>query len=382
MNTETIVLPPAVPVAPPAPVEITLTEEQLTAVNRITDFIAKPNAERQFKIGGYAGTGKTTLIKHLLKHSGKRCLVCAFTGKAVHVLNKKGVPAATIHSSIYNTEVNRDGTYTFYRRDRIEGNPDIIIVDEASMVSTDLYDDLLLFGKPIIWVGDPGQLEPVGDNPNLMAEPDFVLSKIHRQAEKSPIISLATKIRMGGVVEAPMCDDLKIYRGKKQSITPQQLLAVDQVLCATNRTRITLNNAVRKHLNRPANDIVIGDKIIVLRNNRTFSVFNGMIATVTKIKKTEALYYMCDLVDELGNELLDRPLWRTPFIRALNKNEYCPRDYVHVDFAYAITVHKSQGSEWDNVLLFDEWLPPKVWDMKRWRYTGITRAAKKLEVYV
>jgi exodeoxyribonuclease-5 len=373
MNTDTLINNESVKPS------IVLSEEQQLAANLITSFLS--SGDREFKLGGYAGTGKTTLIKHLRANLNKRAHVCAFTGKAVNVLSKKDVPAQTIHSSIYDTEVNKDGTYSFFLKSRIDSRPDYIIVDEASMVSTELYKDLLTFGKPIIFIGDPGQLEPVGDNPNLMSKPDFVLSKIHRQVEKSPIIKLATQVRNGGILDMPTSPELYICCGRKEKLTAAEMLKATQVLCAKNITRVKLNSMCRKELGYTSPEIQTGERLICLKNNRSFGVFNGMMFTVEEILTKNEVCYRVNLRDELGNILRDKPIWRAPFVRPLSKNEYCSRDHIHCDFAYAITVHKSQGSEWEHVLLYDEWMPPLVWDMKRWRYTGITRASQKLTVY-
>ena len=107
-----------------------------------------------------------------------------------------------------------------------------------------------------------------------------------------------------------------------------------------------------------------------------------MILFCDRIVQAELDRWVIDAHDELGREFKNIPVWRAPFIRDLKKNEYAPRGLVHFDYAYAITCHKSQGSEWDSVMVYDEWMPPQVWDMKRWRYTAITRASKQLTIYV
>jgi len=361
--------------------EITLTEEQHEAVKRIKEWFAKPGVP-EFRLGGYAGTGKTTVIKHILK-SLEECekAVCAFTGKAVNVLNKKGVHAQTIHSLIYDVEVGPKGTVSFHKKTKLDGHVDLIIVDEASMISTEIYNDLVSFKKKYLFVGDPGQLEPVGDNPNLMAVADFVLKKIHRQAEKSPIISLANNVRLGGSVMHPDCDELII---RNKMIKTSDCCAVDQVICAKNKTRLTLNEKIRQFKQLPSRTLVQGDKIIVLQNNQNYNIFNGMILYVDEIVDTRTEWWEVNAHDEIGRLFHELLVWRRPFEQpeSLGKEVVVPRHekikLVYADFGYAITCHKSQGSEWDSVLVWDEWMPPQVWDMKRWRYTAITRAAKKL----
>lgn len=359
--------------------EITLTEEQAEAASKIEEwFYFYPKRRVNFRLGGYAGTGKTTLIRFIKDKDRKRYVtICAFTGKAVHVLQRKGLKAQTIHSLLYDIVPQAGGQVTFVLKSRLDPDPDLIIVDEASMVSKDLKKDLESFGIPILYVGDPGQLEPVGDNPDLMKDPDFVLSKIHRQAEASPIITLATTVRTGGVLLKRFYDENCIVRGK-QPFQVSEAAAADQVICATNRTRQNFNTAIRKFRGFPAGGIVEGEKLICLRNNTNFQVFNGMLFSVRKIHEDLAGTWICDLVDEMGNTMYNRPVWQKPFQHEVSKDEPIPKDVVYCDYGYVITCHKSQGSEWDNVIVYDEWMPPKVWDMKRWRYTAITRAAKKL----
>lgn len=359
--------------------DITLTEEQQLAVDTITKWLDDPLGRPEFKLGGYAGTGKTTVIKSLqkvLRHKYS-IVVAAFTGKAVHVLGKKGVFAQTLHSLMYNVIENKDGTISFERKSFLESDPDVIIVDESSMISTDLYRDLLSFGRRYLFVGDPGQLEPIGDNPNLMAFPDLVLSKIHRQAESSPIITLANNVRQGLNLALTKVDGLWV---KQKAITSPEFLSNDQVICAKNNTRKMFNEKIRLFKQFPPSRIVVGDKLIVLRNNMGYGVFNGMILFVDSIVSTTFNAWITDCHDEIGRKFLRLPVWIDPFLNptAIDKNPKVPRTVVWVDFGYAITCHKSQGSEWGKVLVWDEWVHPKVWDNKRWRYTAITRASEQL----
>jgi ATP-dependent exoDNAse (exonuclease V) alpha subunit len=103
-----------------------------------------------------------------------------------------------------------------------------------------------------------------------------------------------------------------------------------------------------------------------------------MIFFVSKIVAEYHDKWECHVQDELGKMKYNLPIWKFPFQNDMEKDTYIPKDVVYCDFGYAITCHKSQGSEWPYVIVYDEWMPPKVWDMKRWRYTAITRAADKL----
>ncbi len=365
------------PIAPPTP-SISLTNEQETAFNLIVSWM-DDGPKDEHRQGGFAGSGKTTLIKFVINELSKRynITVCAFTGKAVSVLQRKGIPARTLHSFLYDAVTDpKTGDVSFERKITLEDKPDLVIVDEASMISTQLYNELKHWGLKYLFVGDPGQLEPVGDNPNLMAHPDFVLQHIHRQAAESPIIAFANSIRTGGQIIYGERPGLTIRR---KSITGEEFFSCDQIIVAKNLTRRDFNSRARKFLGYPERKIVVGDKLICLRNNITLGVYNGMILKVTDIRDFNGFRYDCSCMDELG---ISRryPIWAEPFSDPTfdDKKARVPKVCVYADFGYAITCHKSQGSEWNKVLVWREWMPPQIWDQKRWDYTAITRASKEL----
>ena len=385
-----LTIPPLI--APPPPVPSILTEdlsstfvytdEQESCLDTLVKWVNSPSSPREYRLGGYAGTGKTTILRELRSRISRThySVVSAFTGKAVNVLMRKQVTAQTLHSLMYNPVEDRLGNITFEKKSRLQDSPSLIIVDEASMLSTDLYNDLKSYGTKLLFVGDPGQLEPVGDNPNLMAHCDLTLQKIHRQAEHSPIIQFATHIRTGGTPKyfqwkGPPQDALLI---RDKAIPASVFLSATQSICAKNKTRQGLNLRIRLHEGRPERGILtLGEKLICLRNNRTLGVFNGMIFFVRELHSEGATYYECTVEDEGGNLFRRLKIWKEPFIMPLVQ-DIVPHLHAYCDYGYVITCHKAQGSEWDHVLVIDEWMPPSVWEMKRWRYTAITRAAKKL----
>jgi exodeoxyribonuclease-5 len=356
---------------------ITLTPEQTEAVAQIDHWLGFGDRV-QYRLGGYAGTGKTTLIKHFLEDSKLNTAVCAFTGKAANVLQRKKVPAQTIHSLIYNVkQEGREITFELKSKNELR-HIDLIIVDEASMLSTELYKDLRTFEVPILFVGDPGQLEPVGDNPNLMLKPDYVLKTIHRQALESNIIGLSLHVREGGQINEPRFATKGDVEFVSKKLSGHLLAGVDQIICAKNATKDIINKAVRSNFGY-TDKLVVGEKLMCLQNNRSMAVFNGQMFNVTKIHIEYPSVYVVDLENDLGQKWTKVELWSDPFHRPMDAKERPPgRDIIYANYGYCITCHKSQGSEWDHVLVVDEYMPPKIWDMKRWRYTAITRAAKKL----
>lgn len=365
---------------------IQLTDEQELALTKVFDWFYNQPNKQEFRLGGYAGTGKTTLVNALLdpmRHAGGLApikeVVCAFTGKACHVLRKKGIHSAqTIHSLIYDCIENPDGTTEFILKSRIHPSyTNLIIVDEASMISSDLYRDLKTFNIKLLFIGDPGQLEPIGDNPNLMKAPDYVLSKIHRQAALSPIITLAARVRTGGSVLTEDTSGSVIIKSK--FVPDDELAQADQVLCAKNATRSLLNTRIRNARGRTVEvPFTVGEKIICLRNNKQFRMFNGLISTVDAINRETYDSFICNLRDEADKIYYNIPVWKKPFLSQLTEDDvkFPPPYLVYCDYGYAITVHKSQGSEWPHVIVYHE----VMWktDMARWCYTAITRAAEKL----
>ena len=344
--------------------DIVLTEEQQDAVEVL---VRCKNTVQT--LGGYGGTGKSTIIK-TLTHRLKYFAVCAFTGKAAQVLRRKGVMASTIHSLIYKPIEEPDGGVHFELKDALDVEFDGVIVDEASMVSETLHNDLKSFGVPLIYVGDHGQLPPVGSaNFNLMAKPDITLEKIHRNAGE--IARFAEHLRFGR--EAA---DWPERQGQVAVLTNDEFQASDvigpddQIICAYNRTRVMFNHAVRDHLGR-VNDMlpVVGDRIMCLQNNRDFGLFNGMQGEIAEIDhdRRRLTFASGDLVvrvpymvDAFGAERPpDRRIGVIPF-----------------DWCYCVTAHKSQGDEWDHVIVIEQRC--KHWEHNRWSYTSASRAKNRL----
>lgn len=370
------------PMAHLAAAKIVLTPEQQEATQRIGAWYKTRN-QPIYRLGGYAGTGKTTIIKDIIRDGEFGSVACAaFTGKAASVLSKKGVPASTIHSLIYNYDEDpntKEAVFTL--KGSSELDLDLIVIDEASMISTELYDDLLSFDIPVLFVGDPGQLEPVGDNPNLMKECDFTLTTIHRQALESPIISLAAHIRTSDHNYKPALFGSKppALNFKNKVLSPDDITMADQIIVAKNKTRQIVNAKARAIKGFKLLDGVHPtDKLICLRNNKTLGFHNGQILFVEAVVKEHYNNFEMVLRSEDGKTKWTVPVWSEPFYREVDPKELCPKDFLHCDFGYAITCHKAQGSEWPHVIVMDEWMPAHIWSMARWRYTAVTRAATKL----
>jgi exodeoxyribonuclease-5 len=353
-----------------------LSEEQRDVVRNIIDAISKQQVVR---MGGFAGTGKTTVISHLLQYLGNWA-VCAYTGKAANVLRKKKLQASTIHSLIYvplkdvngNIVLDSSGSPIFVLATSLDYEG--ILVDESSMVSEEIDKDLKSFGLPIIYVGDHGQLEPVSDIKgfNLMKNPDFKLETIHRNA--GPIAHFADFIRKGYRPSSYA----NRYSGPEIQFIPRwdankRLTEVDQIICAYNKTRVELNGKVRAMKGFNADWPQVGDKVMCLRNNRQRAIFNGMQGTIEQLGPGKPLNKMIFRSDEKDYELYFDPATFMTEKAEISHNRDDPDPF---DYAYAITAHKSQGDEWGKVMVIEQ--KCDLWDHKRWAYTAASRAKEKL----
>lgn len=382
------------------------------------DWWAKSD-EQIFKIAGYAGTGKTYLSGVIADElAGEKVAFCAYTGKAALVMRQRGMNATTIHQLIYNIEMrlvphkNDDGIVIYKRKmvsalkDRLDPKPSLILVDESSMVSEKILDDLLSFGIPIIAVGDPFQLPPVGSkDSDLLIDPDVTLEEIMRQDDGSPIVYLAEKIRKG----LPLADDESaadcIWQIDKNTVdkdTANIFKWSDQIIAGRNATVAKINQMTREYMGFTDRLPMVGDKIICKRNawdvllkgdKFTTALVNGLIGTcraVNQIEKTDKVpwrdkplmtsdYYLnLRPIFEDTAEFKDIPFDPESFYETSENRKWMKK--MIFQFAYCITCHAAQGSEWDNVVLYDDsWHDREdPFFQARWRYTGITRAAKRL----
>ena len=358
--------------------------QQEQALQQVNQWFRKQSKEKQiFRVFGYAGTGKTTLAKHFAEHIDGDVFYAAFTGKAALMMRKNGcVGASTIHSLIYRAKEDSKGLIKFeLNKSSPIKDAALIIIDECSMVDAKIGKDLLSFGKPILVLGDPAQLPPVkGAGFFTECKPDVMLTEIHRQASDNPIIYLATEIRKGRV---PDYGDYGSSRVVKK-LSTKDALDADQIIVGKNDTRHMLNRKVRKMLDIKSVLPIVGDKLICLKNNSSLGIFNGGMFTVENIQKTkyeQNFMFMAVSGDDENERAVAVKVHKSFFTDEVPSPDWKTiRDTEEFDYGYAITCHKSQGSQWDNVLIYDEsWVFKN--DSSRWLYTAVTRASESVVLY-
>ena len=350
----------------------------------------------------------------------------AFTGKAALVMTRKGTPASTIHSMLYTPQeaspeaikeakaalasLRKNGPGTddphlwqamirdrenqlknmhkptfILNHDSMVRDAALVVLDEVSMVGEEMGLDLMSFGRPIMVLGDPGQLPPIkGEGIFTQAEPDVMLTEIMRQAAESPIIQLATMAREGKFIPFGRYSE-SVLKMPRSQVGIVYYLGAGQVLCGYNATRIGLNNQMKVAAGFPG-DIPVGsgEKIICLKNRHADGLINGQFLTLTNIGDQHELGFMADILTEDGNEVGRHTVYKGHFEDhvAVDK-ERDHRDYfkkkgmVECVWGYAITGHKSQGSQWENVIVYDDGFGRGP-DRARWLYTVITRAENGL----
>ncbi len=359
------------------------SSQQDEALIAVSSWLKDKNASQVFRLFGWAGTGKSTLARHLAKDVGV-VKYAAFTGKAALVMRKHGCKgASTIHSLIYTLVSDKEGEPQF-RLDPESAaiDADLIVIDEVSMVDEILGRDLLSFGTKILVLGDPFQLPPVkGAGFFTEIEPDIMLTQIHRQARDNPIVRMSLDIREGRELQHGNYGDSRVI--SRHDVDTDEVLGADQVLVGRNKTRLEYNNRLRELLKLPHLEPVVGDRMVCLRNNPRKKLLNGQIWITTDVKRKNAGKYQLSLASDEGfGNMVETTVKTHKDFFSGNEDKMAwavRRQYDEFTFGYCLTVHKAQGSQWDNVFLFNEAYVFRE-EKSRWLYTGITRAAERITV--
>lgn len=366
-----------------------------------------------FEISGPAGSGKTTVVRHAMEGLGisfDDVVFIAYVGKAALALRLSGVNGRTVHSVIYKVELvhatdtegnklYRGGSpiykKVFVKVDMLPTNIKLIVVDEGGMIPTPMGYDILSFGVPVLVLGDKNQLPPVMGNPIFLTKPDAFLTEIMRQNKDSPIIYLSQLATHG--IDIPFRDYGQNCRViHRWELTDEDLVNSDMIICGTNTMRDTINRYTRKHIyDIDSNTITIGDKLICRKNcwdimleGTDIALTNGMVGYVTSVdrntRKRSAMMNIDFRPEFTTNEFSELSInSRYPFL------DYSERkgintmydDNIVFEFGYCITCHLAQGSQADNVLIYDDMLGNTMSDYyKKWLYTAVTRAKKGLTI--
>jgi len=402
-----------------------LSNEQKNVHDSIIDWVKCKNYtynKNYITCGGYAGTGKTFLITQLRKtiyENWRRLRVAfvTFTGKASSVLKQKLLEnnsiydydyCGTIHSLLYRPKYIYSKILkkmVIYKWEKIETlDYDIIIIDEASMVSGVIWKDIISYNKPVIAIGDHGQLPPIEGSFSLLKNLDLELKNIHRQSLNSPIINLSSFVRKYGYIPSNRIFSKDVFKVSWKSNICQKKwnnINFDEniiVLCGFNNSRVKINNIIRKKLDFIRDEPYPSERIICLRNNYNSKIMNGQIGTLIWLmphsKIMNRMTIQMDGVGEIYDGIVSKEGFGKTFYddlynidnkkkKDIKKNikdsEFASLDYF--DFGYCISVHRSQGSEWQKVVVFEQ--RSKYWDdvyYAKWLYTSITRAREKLMI--
>ena len=409
-----------------------LSKDQIAAKKTILDWIHSSKRSSYLTLGGYAGTGKSTLIAEVRKSlpDNWRVAFCAFTGKATGVMKEKLLKVdalngndiiSTIHSLCYSVREDPETKQkVFHRRPYLDYN--LIIVDEASMVNKDLFNDLRYYRIPLLFVGDHGQLPPIStDDFNLMSNPVIKLEEVHRFGEDSALLDLSIMARQGEDIPFKRFDEHVVKTNENDPIVNDFIMnnlgdfSNGICLCATNNTRVDVNQLIRLNYGiiSDIEDKIprLNDRVVCLRNNHSLAepIYNGMLGTIrglSTVKQIEDAYSLCAEMDDgfIYNGLANREPFGQMKYKEDGKEFITVRELMQMkskltvferkklrkmgskklyfdsfDFGYCLTVHKSQGSEWGNVMLFEE--ACGAWDddyKRKWMYTAITRSNNNL----
>ena len=254
------------------------TQAQDQALKAVARWLAAKDGPQLFRLFGYAGTGKSTLARHLAENVEGLVVFAAFTGKAALVMRSKGcVDARTIHSLIYRATDTETEEPSFELNDESDATrAKLIVIDECSMVDEELGRDLLSFGRKVLVLGDPAQLPPVkGGGFFTEAEPDVMLTEVHRQAADNPIIRMSMAICEGGQIARGIYGESQVVG--RDGLEPSLVTGADQVLVGMNKTRRAYNKRLRELRGFSGDLPQSGEKLVCLRNNRKKGLLNGAL---------------------------------------------------------------------------------------------------------
>ena len=382
------------------------TDEQEKIIQGAVNHIKSNEVDEQvYQIAGSAGTGKTTVLREIIRRSEipmSRIAVMTFIGQAAIILRSKGIyNARTIHSQLYVTEedyvyqngqIVRDPVYDkpvtkmYFRLKKSLPDIDLMIIDEAWTVPKKMKKDIESFGIKIIASGDHKQLPPVGDEPAYLVDGEIhYLTQIMRQGKGSQILLLADYLNKGYRVSPGYYGEVLVI--EERDLTDEMIKYANIMICATNATRDTLNNHVRNDIFKLNQRLpAYGEKIICRKNNwnievNGISLANGLIGSVIneispldidRKKKQFKVDFKPDMFNGVFRDLdcdYEYFIADSDARKFLKNNPYSNAS--KFEYAYAITTHLSQGAQYPSGIYFKEYFRKDI--QSNLDYTGITR---------
>lgn len=390
---------------------IELNNQQIYLIYDLESWWNSKN-KQVYEISGAAGTGKTTVIRYFIDRLNlelENVLFVAFMGKAASVMARNGLPATTIHSAIYDFKEKyaRDENNKiifksngkpklvnyFEIKDHISKKIKLIVLDEGSMVDKKIGEDLISFGIPIIVLGDLNQLPPVYGDSFFLKNPDTVLTQIMRQSENNPICWLSQEVLSGRKLKQGVYGHSSVI--KKRDLTDYHFRNADIILTGTNRLRYHINNYCREELKgiKKLEYPHMGEKVICRKNNWSQRIDDNIFLTNGTTGFVDYIYrdsfnkrtMKMDFRPDFTNKIFKNIEFDYNHMYAIPEEENeTPFGYLYdkMEYAYAITVHSSQGSQYNNVLFLYEDFMRDPEDKKRMLYTGITRAVQNVTIVI
>ena len=401
---------------------VSLSDDQEQAYEKFLKWFKNPGNDRVFYLTGFAGSGKTMLASVIGADFQKNIAFCAYTGKAASVLRRKlmatgvdlsGHNISTMHSLMYSPQTDKYGTLLGWkRREQLTSTTsfeefDLVVVDEASMLTVEALDDLLSYDIPVLLIGDPMQLPPVkGEAVNPNDYKRVHLTKIHRQAEGNPILEYSAKIRQGIFYPEEGNDPrLQVINSREfdeQLFNAYEKFGIDDVgvLSYRNSTRVTLNEIgidVHRQLLGLTDDVeFFNDMPVMCLFNHSPQLLNGMRGKIIGDPRenefwltgkydfsTEGVMVEGDAFGpQFGQEkTLSMYDHFRKFLPRLEADNWRRKIGLLLDYGYAMTTHKSQGSAMRKVFVTME-RPSQVDDeqFQKWIYTSCTRASEELVI--
>jgi len=389
---------------------IDFTQGQKEVIDMLLEGAKNDFEDKQtYVIQGKPGVGKSFTMSMLIKifeMIDLKVKCGTFTGKASQVLREKGVDSNTLHSLMYKPNTDEGGRIiNWSKNDDIEC--DILFIDEFSVLTKELVEDIISYGKITIFFGDKNQLFAIGENSMYLEQHiDIELNEVVRQEANNPIILILNQI----LEDKKLTKGIKMKNGqgifvtldenKDEDLIDKLKYSYDMMLCGTNSARHTLNYQYRKNKGYKKY-LEIGERLTILKNDRESGISNGQTLIVNKILskpiKDEAGFTVIEIEsdDDIYNIAIDGLL--NP---KFDFNKYSYKNKIHlikeyskpafVNFGYSTTVFRAQGSEFDKVLIFAKdfnWILYRqetrekgVELYKRALFTAISRAKQKCVV--